>query len=280
MGITSFGQYEWLAERVFGSENRFCDLISLDRLPQRNPGQFLKEFVWRNDTFYFVGATNYLELQIEYETSGVPPTNNNGQVLLDSSGDFLAWFAAGIAGKWKGYDELADNCMLRAVGPNYKTNGGIGGELYRLIQTKVRQRQKVPITRKPFTANRRLTSRLAIPYVQAQQGTTGGGVQNVPIQFSTATGQIVGNVDGANAVFWIPVGGVISMVVTRNGLIQTYNVDYISMNNQITFIGTNIPQPGDSITVDAVINYNAYVGAGGYGYGPYGGPPGYGGVGG
>ena len=47
------------------------------------------------------------------------------------------------------------------------------------------------------------------------------------------------------------------------------------MNNQITFIGTNIPQPGDNITVDAVINYNAYVGAGGYGYGPYGGPPGY-----
>jgi hypothetical protein len=166
------------------------------------------------------------------------------------------------------------------VGPNYKTNGGIGGELYRLIQTKVRQRQKVPITRKPFTANRRLTSRLAIPYVQAQQGTTGGGVQNVPIQFSTATGQIVGNVDGVNAVFWIPVGGVISMVVTRNGLIQTYNVDYISMNNQITFIGTNIPQPDDNITVDAVINYSAYVGAGGYGYGPYGGPPGYGGVGG
>ena len=40
----------------------------------------------------------------------------------------------------------------------------------------------------------------------AQQGTTGGGVQNVPIQFSTATGTIVPAPDGVTTIFVLTSG--------------------------------------------------------------------------
>jgi hypothetical protein len=65
-------------------------------------------------------------------------------------------------------------------------------------------------------------------------GTTGGGATNVPVQFSTSNGTITGVIDGVNCVFWLTIGGIYAMQVYKNGDLLTPNVDYTSVNNQIT----------------------------------------------
>lgn len=281
MGISDFGQYEYLSERWFGSQDRFIDLTPRDRLDQLAPSDRLREFVWRNDTFYFVGATALIELQIEYETSGEAPTADSTVICVDGCLSFLANYAAGKAGPWKGRDEIADRCWQYAVGPKYD-QGTIGGELFRIIQPRVRQRQKVQMAHKPYTAGRRLQTRFQVPYVAAQQGTTGGGATNVPIQYSTAPSiaNIVGAVNGANAIFTLLTSGVVlQLSVYRNGVFQTAGTDYIALNNQITFMGLSIPQSGDIISAEAFLDFNGVstgnvmpgYGAGGYGVGGFGG---------
>ena len=282
-GIQSFSQYEWLSERPWGSEQRFIDLTPVDRLTQRQPSDRLKEFVYRNDTFYFLGCNTLIELKMEFEFSGLAPTSNTAQVLIDECGSFLAWFMAGFALQLKGRKAQADMYMNQAVGPKY-AQGEIGGELWRIIQPLVRQQQKVPISKKPYSANRRLMVRMPVPYVAAQQGTTGGGAQNVPQQFSTADGTLVGLVNGSNAVFWAPIGGVTTMLVYRNGVLQTNGLDYTALGNQITFTAANIPQgpsggsPGDVITAEVFVTYQmpgtqfqAGYNTGGYNTGGFGG---------
>lgn len=251
MGIADFGDYEWLAERLYGSNDKFIDLTPLDRLWQRDATDRLIDFVYRNDTFYFVGATAVVQLRVEYETSGEAPTADNTVINLDACSTFLSNYAAGVAGGRKGYDEIANRCMLLAVGPKYN-EGTIGGELFRIVQVRVRSRQHVQIAHKPFTAMRRIWANRAVPYVAAQQGTTGGGAQNVPIQFSSAQGTIVGTINGSNTVFVLTLGSITQMTLFLDtgsgGVAQTEGTDYTRVDNQITF--SVAPPIGSIITAE------------------------------
>jgi hypothetical protein len=249
MGISDFGDYIYLSERTYGSTDEYRDLGSVDRLPQRPMTDHLLEYNYRNDTFYFVGATAVIDLQVKYDTSGTAPTDDATQIAIDGSLTFLSNYAAGVAGGRKGYDATAARCLALAVGPKYD-EGTLGGELFRITQARVRSRQKVQIAPKPYSSTRRLMVRRTVPYVAAQQGATGGGAQNVPIQFSTSNGTIVGALDGVNRVFYLVIG-VTSAIVYWNGVLQTQNLDYTRVNNQITFIGANGPQAGDVITAEA-----------------------------
>ena len=183
-----------------------------------------------------------------------------------------ARFAAAMAGPTKGRQELVSGLMDLAVGGQYK-DGKIGGDLFRLVQPLVRAEQNVQLVPQPFQAGRRRFGQgwWQAPFVAAQQGTTGGGSQNVPIQFSTAVGNIVGAVDGANTVFWVNQGGVIAMQVYNGGLIQTEGKDYTWVNNQITFV--NPPTIGSIITAECSFSYqnNVIYNAGTYSGGGYSG---------
>jgi hypothetical protein len=248
MGINDFGDFIYLSERIYGSQDQYRDLNPVDRLSQRPMSDRLLEYNYRNDTFYFIGSTNTIDLQVKYDTSGEAPTGDGTAITVDGSLTFLSNYAAGVAGGRKGYDQVAQRCMSLAVGPKYDA-GTIGGELFRIIQSRVRSRQKVQIAPKPFSAVRRLLVRRGVPYVAAQQGTTGGGAINVPIQFSTQTGTIVGTLDGVNRVFYLSIG-VTSALIYWNGVLQTAYLDYTRVNNQITFI-SGPPQAGDIITAEA-----------------------------
>jgi hypothetical protein len=253
MGINDFGDFEVLSERTFGSSDTFKDMTASDRLPQRLQGDRLIDFVWRNNTFYFVGSTQVIELQLQYDSSGEAPTDDATVIAVDSSLNFLANYAAGVAGGPKGYDDIAKRCMRFAVGPRYD-EGVIGGDLYRLIQPLVRSRQAVQVAPKPYGSwRRRMGRRWAVPFVAAQQGTTGGGANNIPIQYSSTAGTIVGVIDGVNAVFWLSTGVQAITQVARNGQVLNQNADYTLLSNQVTFIGVQIPQPGDVITAEAYL---------------------------
>lgn len=255
MGINDFADWEWLSERLAGSTDKFIDLVDEDRLTQRAMTDRLLETVWQNNAFQFVGATTVRELQMKYVASGEAPVNDAVQIGIDSSLVFLSNYAAGVAGGQKGYDDIARRCMSLAVGPKFDY-GMIGGELFRLTQPLVRSRQNVPVAHKPYTVQRRISGRWrGIPYVAAQAGTTGGGAQNVPVQFSSANGMIAGPIDGVNRVFWLSLG-MLSFSLYWNGLLQTLNVDYTALNNQVTFLNV-APQPGDILTAEGYPIYQA-----------------------
>lgn len=256
MGISDFADFEWIAERTAGSNDKFIDLCDEDRLTQRAPTDRLLETVWQDGAFQFVGCTTVRELQIKYVSSGQAPVLDASQIRVDNSLTFLSNYAVGTVGGRKGYDEIANRCMQVAVGPKFNL-GSIGGELFRLTQPLVRSRQNVQIAPTPYTTQRRTGYQRGIPYVAAQAGTTGGGSINTPVQFSSAAGTIVGAIDGTNLIFWLTIGGVISMQLFRNGVLQTVGGDYASIGNQITFFLASVPQPGDLITAEAFINYNA-----------------------
>jgi hypothetical protein len=252
MGINDFGDYIYLSERLSGSTDKFRDLDSVERLSQRPMVDRLLEFNYSNDTFYFVGATGNIDLQIKYDSSGEAPISDNTTITVDSSLTFLSNYAVGVAGQRKGYDEIAQRCMSLAVGPKYD-QGTIGGELFRIIQPRVRSRQKVQIAHKPYSAFRRTLGRRGMPYVAAQEGTTGGTLgMSAPVQYSTEDGSLIGTVDGSNSVFYVRFP-VVEATVYRNGVMQTSGLDYLRINNQFTFQPGSIPQPSDVITVWAYV---------------------------
>lgn len=254
MGISDFADWEWISERTAGSNDKFLDLWDEDRLTQRAQTDRLIETVWQNGAFQFVGATTVRELQLKYVSSGQAPIADNTTIGIDNSLTFLSNYSAGTVAGNKGRDDIAARCMGVAVGPKFNL-GTIGGELFRLIQPLVRNRQNVVVAHKPYTSQRRILGRWrGVPYVAAQQGSTGGGAQNVPVQYSSATGNLIGAIDGVNLVFWVPVG-ITSGQLYRNGDLMTENVDFTRMNNQFTFVPPQIPQPGDTITVEAYLAY-------------------------
>jgi hypothetical protein len=256
MGISDFADWDWLSERQYGSNDKFIDLVDADRLSQRAMTDRLIEVVYQNGAFKFVGATTIRELQLKYVSSGVAPTTDASVIQIDNCLNFLANYAAGTVGGNKGYDEMAAKCRTFAVGPRFD-NGTIGGELFRLTQPLVRSRQNVPVAHKPYTTTRRLAAgRRGAPYVAAQQGTTGGGAQNVPVQYSSAGGTITGNIDGTNLTFWLP-QAVITFHLYKNGVFQTLNVDYTALNNQFTFLAGLAPKESDILTAEAWLAYQS-----------------------
>jgi hypothetical protein len=162
-GITDLGDVRSISERINGTADKYIDLQMVDRLPQRDQGVHLGQFSFHHDTFYFVGATGAVDLLFRYAASGTAPTNDATVLGVDNSLTFLSSYAVGRAGPRKGYDEIAAAEMMAAVGPRYAL-GVIGGELFRLIQTRVRSLQKIPLQQKRFSAGRRLTGSRAVPY--------------------------------------------------------------------------------------------------------------------
>ncbi len=250
IGLDNLADWEWISERPLGSNDKFIDLVDEDRLTQRAPTDRLLETVWQDGAWQFVGCTSARELQIKVVDSGSAPTDDTAIISFDNSLNFLANYAAGCAGPGKGYDEIANRCRSFAVGPKFD-QGSIGGELFRLMQPLVRSRQNVQVAHRPYTTQRRYGVRRGVPYVGALAGTTGGGSQNSPVQYSTSNGSIAGVIDGVNAVFTIQVGTV-SYSIFKNGVFQTIGFDYNALGNQFTFV------PGAEPVIGDIISANVY----------------------
>jgi hypothetical protein len=244
-GISDFADLEYIEERQLGSTDRYTLLTDKDKLSQRDPTDRLVEFVYRADTFFFIGATTARDLRITYEISGTAPTS--GSIGWDGVQSFLSLFAAGVAGPLKGLDELGGKYMQQAVGPKYDL-GTIGGELFRVLQPRVRSRQHVQVAPKPYTATRRLFAR-AVPYVAAQQPI---GAGTAPAQFKTSDGTITGTIDGTNATFYLAYPVRIAQIY-RNGILMTQQEDVVFGANQMIFQAGQIPVPGDLLTAEGWI---------------------------
>lgn len=241
-GLTDCGDIDELEERAVGSTDRYTPVDQVDKLTQRDAMDRLLEFTWRLDTFYFIGATTARDLRITSESSGTAPTDDNTAIGVDGSLSFLSYFAVGRAGRRKGYDEIAAECMDLAVGPRY-SQGIIGGELWRLISSKVREMQNVTLQQRRYGSGGS-TLRRRVPYIRAAQPQ---GVAMAPAQFSSALGTVTGAIDGVNATFYLSYP-VATANIYRSGVLMTNGSDVTFGANQIVFAAGQIPQPGDVIT--------------------------------
>lgn len=121
------------------SPNDFSAMTNLDRLSQQDPIQSLREWVWRDEVFWFRGATEERQLKIEYESSGTAPVA--GDVGIDDARDFLAHRTAALAAGTRGFDGRAKDLMFLAVGKSGQCDGS-GGLLFDLMKPMLMEKQK------------------------------------------------------------------------------------------------------------------------------------------
>ncbi len=232
-----FANFDFMEERAFGSTDRFRRLGQCDVLPQRDMLDRLLDFVWRNDTFYFVGATTAREVRVYYASSGDAPTDDGTTIRVDGCTTFLAKYSAAVAGPRKGDDELANRYWADAVGPAYE-QGKIGGELWRIIMPRSREMQHVQLVPRAYSVYRRSSLFSRMPYIAAQ---TPQGHGMAPAQFTNADGTITGMVDGLNSLFFLAYPVAVVDDLTVNGVRMTKGLDYVHGANVINFLPRSIP---------------------------------------
>ena len=243
--IADFGELIELEERLYGSTDLYQHVYEVDKLPQRTASNVLGDFVWRLDSFYFVGATTVRNLRLSYYASGTCPAT--GSIGIDGVLVFMGNCAAAIAGKRKGYEEWQE-LWRHAVGDKYET-GIIGGELYNLLLPIIRSKQRRPLQPRPFTMSR-LPRRawaginIAAPIV--------GGTGSMPIDYTSIAGTVVGTIDGVNAIFFIP-GIATAVEVIVGGITMAPGVGYNHSGLAIVFT------PGYEPSTGSVIHVRAYL---------------------
>lgn len=130
--ISNFGELIRMEERRNGSSDLFTLVERVDRLPQVSAIEKLLYQEWYDDTWHFIGATQAIELRINYWDSGVAPTT--GSIGMDGCKNFLAYRTAAGAALPAGNVELGRDLDRQARGP--MLDGG-GGFLHSFIQAQV-----------------------------------------------------------------------------------------------------------------------------------------------
>ena len=241
-GIADFGELIDLEERLTGSTNLYQHVYEVERLSQRTASDALGEFVWRLDSFYFIGATTSRKLRLNYYASGACPIA--GSIGIDGTLVFLSNCAAGLAGKRKGHEEWRE-LWRRAVGDNYES-GIIGGELYNLLLPIIRSKQRMPLQPRAFTMSR--LPRRAWTGINIAAPTAGSAM---PIDYTSPSGTVVGTIDGVNATFTIPVIATAVEVIV-GGITLAPAVGYNHSGLTIVFM------PGYEPATGSVIHVRAY----------------------
>ena len=249
-GISDFGDLISMEERASGSKDKFIHVWETDDLTQRDPVEILGEFEWRTDQFWWIGSTQAREIRLAYFTTTEELTDFSGSSTIDMSLTFLSKYTAGIIGRRKD-DPNADTYWTQAVGTRYD-DGIIGGELFRIIQHRLRGRQRVQVAPKPYSVIRRTLIRRP-PYIAAVQPAGGIGM---PAVFDTVNGTITPLPDGFNDTFYLsyPVN---SISLSRNGSTLTQPIDYQFGGNQIVFVQAQIPGVGDNLRAEGWGNVGA-----------------------
>jgi len=140
-GITNFGELVRMEERPAGSSEEYTGVVPVTQLSQRPADSALREFKWRADAWFFVGATQNIDLRITYYLSGKAPST--GSTGFDNCLNFLAYRTAAIAGPPLGFDlGLARSYDVEARGPGLD---GSAGHIFKLLQPMVRSKQKMPL---------------------------------------------------------------------------------------------------------------------------------------
>lgn len=234
-GISNFGELVRLEERPYLSGDTYIRVTPVTRLPQRAAQPMLTEFEWRNDTWYFVGATQAIDLLITYYDSGAAPTT--GSVGIDGSKNFLAYRAAAVAAEPHGHRTLAESYDREARGP---ARDGGGGHMHRLIQAMITTEQQIQLQLPFYRAEERFPLFVGIGTID----TNGGSSVGIP-----TLAVLTGAIDGSNDTFTLA-SAPARLFLYLNGALLDEGTGYTIVGNVITMAPAYIPQSGDSLRAE------------------------------
>ena len=132
-----------LWERRNGTNDDFVEMADTTEtggLPSRAQGQMLQQWEWRADGIYFVGALQDVQIRLRYEKLMPDLVDMTSGVLVRSAQDAIGYLAAGLASLPRGSQDAA---KWDAAGMDGLEN---------LIAAAVRQQQRVPRRRRPYSA--------------------------------------------------------------------------------------------------------------------------------
>ena len=231
-GIPNFGELIEISERDALSSDNYVPLTETEEVVNGTPGESLRVFEWREDSFLFYGATNTRELRIRYYDSGDPPTD--GPVGIDGSLPFLSHYGAAIIGPTRGYDSN-EITRLRQDSELY---------LHNALQPMVRGMQRLQRQPRPYGAGPYGRRRAMPPVYIAAPPTDPSNVTHVLT--------ITGVQDGVNNTFLLSKDPQ-SLQLFRNGVLLYPDVAYTRVSTLITFSFDYIPRPTDLLRAEAII---------------------------
>lgn len=127
-------------------------LTPIDDLDDRDPSDRLTEYQWKNNAFYFHGATTGRQLWIEYLASPEPPLNPNTILPWDNCADVLACLSAMTLAGNKGWNAMATRLRKEALGDSGEANSS-GGLLREFINIQILAKQREQQAPRPFREN-------------------------------------------------------------------------------------------------------------------------------
>lgn len=134
-----------LFERAVG-ETFFIPMGKLTWEPEAERTETLRYWNWRENEIKMLGSTAIREIKVRY-IKGLPaPINENSLILINSSLEFLAARASGLASQFVGGNVArADTCNIDA-----------GRLLPKLVSIEVLANQGIGVRRKPFGYRRKV----------------------------------------------------------------------------------------------------------------------------
>ncbi len=158
-GCSATGTYTTNTGTLSTSSEQFQEMTPQQRISFINqaPQDTFRVYAWEKDVFRFPPCGNIRQLHITYTLSGDAPTTTTASTGIDDCLDFLKYRVAGMAGPSKGMLQRAAIYTNLAVGGRWVSDGIPGGILGQLLDSGVRNLQRLPPSQRrspPFGVNR------------------------------------------------------------------------------------------------------------------------------
>lgn len=139
VNITSAG-----SGAVSTSTDQFTEIWRTMTLPDLAPDVKLRVYEWREEAFWFVGATGDVQLRITYRTNNTAP-GPGGSLVYDGIKNALAHRTAAILAYKHGRGQ--DDGKRLDIDARGEALDGCGGFYYTFLSKKVREMHKDPVAR-------------------------------------------------------------------------------------------------------------------------------------
>lgn len=149
---TSGGVLSYSSEE-FSTVNPRLRITFIDSAPRNTFGEYALE----TGMIRLRPCNNVRQLRITYWLSGNAPTTTTASTGIDDCLVFLMFRTAGLAAESMGMLDRASRYNSRALGPNYETDGTVGGILGKMLDSGVRDLQRLPTSERrsePYGGNR------------------------------------------------------------------------------------------------------------------------------
>ncbi len=119
----------------------------ISQFPSTASNGQLSTWMWQGDAIRFIPATAARQIKVVYSMSGkATEAQLTGSIGIDDSLDALSTFLAAACAQAKGFNGIAQNLFMRAVGnPTGDTTNIQGGAFYELAQLGLKQINKTRI---------------------------------------------------------------------------------------------------------------------------------------